>query len=200
MSKMQPSLPMLACASLLAIALPAAAHAQNGEKRESVGGDVLDAVTSPLDDLNLRSKDIPLVLVNAQTNVYSIQGLSECAAVRAQVARLEEVLGPDADSEQDSDGLINKGLKTGGNMLSGFIPFRGVVRQLSGANARRAKWDAAIYAGIARRSFLKGYMKGKGCLDEEEAAVESAENVLGVSFGTSEEPVVVRESDGADRD
>jgi hypothetical protein len=63
----------------------------------------------------------------------------------------------------------------GGSLLGGLIPFRGVIRQLTGANAEREKMERAIYAGLARRSFLKGYAQGIGCAPAEETAEETAE-------------------------
>lgn len=174
---MLPALPVCAAASLL-IAVPAAG--QSGEKNDSVGGDTVDAITQPLSDLNLRSKDIPLVLQVAQLAPYDLSSVKECSAATKEIARLEEVLAPDADAPPDKDGIVNKGLKFGGNMLGGFVPFRGIVRQLSGANAERAKWQAAIYAGVARRSFLKGYAQGLGCGNAEADAVKSAEEILGL--------------------
>lgn len=166
------------CAASLAICSPAAA--QGGQKNDSVGGDTVDAITQPLSDLNLRSKDIPLILETAQEAPYDLSGIEGCGAVNDEIRRLEDVLGPDADAPPDKEGIINKGLKLGGKFLGGFIPFRGVVRQLSGANAERAKWQAAIYAGVARRSFLKGYARGLGCEIGEQSAVQTAEEVLGL--------------------
>ncbi len=172
---------------LFALVLPAAASAQNGEKTDSVAEDVLDAVTQPLQDLNLRNKDIPAILIIAQAAPYQMsavtgqQDVGDCQLIQQEIMLLEEVLGADADRDPDQDGLANKGLQMGGGLLSGLIPFRGVVRQLSGANAERAKMTRAIYAGIARRSYLKGYALGAGCSTADEIAVESAEEVLGMS-------------------
>ena len=166
--------------SIFLAALSAPAAAQNGEKQDSVGEDVLDAVTQPLSDLNLRSKDIPLLLLRAQDAPYDLDGLGECEDLRKEVGALDEVLGPDADAPPSEEGLFNKGLKAGGNVLGGLIPFRGIVRQLSGAKAEQARWRAAIYAGVARRSYLKGFMQGKVCKTEDEVSVESARDVLGL--------------------
>lgn len=166
------------CVALLSVPVPAIA--QSGEKNDSVGGDTVDAITQPLSDLNLRSKDIPLVLQVAELAPYDLSSFDGCSAVMTEIGRLEDVLGPDADAPPNKDGIVNKGLKFGGNMLGGFIPFRGIVRQLSGANAERAKWQTAIYAGVARRSFLKGYAKGLGCKNAEPDAVKSAEDGLGL--------------------
>lgn len=171
---------------LLALAVFAFAYAspgaaQSGEKRDNVGTDAVEAVTQPLSDLNLRSKEIPLVLQLAEAEPHDLASVQGCPAINTEIARLEEVLGPDADAPAKADGLVNKGLKLGGNVLGGFIPFRGLIRQLSGANAERARWESAIYSGVARRSFLKGYAEGMGCPDQLDTAVQSAEEVLGMA-------------------
>lgn len=172
--------PLFPIAALLALAATPA-WAQPGEKGDSVGQDAVDAVSQPLSDLNLRSRDIPPVLLQAQAAPYALGAVSDCAAVRREIAALEEVLGPDADAAPEEDGVLNKGLKVGGSLLGGLIPFRGVVRQISGAAAEENRWEAAIYGGVARRSFLKGYGKGLGCLTGDEEALRSAAEVLGMS-------------------
>lgn len=159
----------------------APAAAQGGAPIDSVGEDALDAVTQPLSDLGLRSRDIPLILLAAQDAPYTIAGLDSCEAVRNEIVALEETLGPDADDEDpESSGLINQGLNLGGNFLSGFIPFRGLIRQVSGAKAEEKRWEVAVYAGVARRSFLKGYAAGQSCPTERESGLASARNLLGL--------------------
>lgn len=63
-----------------------------------------------------------------------------CPANQAEIARLHTVLGPDADAPSDNDGVVNKRWNLAGNLQGGFIPFRGLIRQLSEANAERARW------------------------------------------------------------
>ncbi len=54
------------------------------------------------------------------------------------------------------------------------------MRQVSGAEAERARWELAIYAGVARRSYLKGLLKGRECPDAQELAIDSARALLGL--------------------
>lgn len=171
---------LLIVAAFTALALSAPVRAQNGEKRDSVARDALDAATQPLADLNIVGRDVPAILVLAQADPYGLDGLTDCPRIHTAIALLDEVLGPDADAERDSGSIANSALRAGGNMLGGFIPFRGVVRQLSGANAREKKMEVAIYAGVARRSFLKGYAAGLGCAPRKTDAVIKAEEVLGM--------------------
>lgn len=76
--------------------------------------------------------------------------------------------------------MVNRGLKAGGNILGDLIPFRGIVRQVSGAEAEQARWEAAIYAGVARRSYLKGVLEGRDCPDARELAIDNARALLGL--------------------
>lgn len=172
----------LGCA-LAAIALLAhqPVSAQEGRKRDSVGEDAVDAATQPLSDLNVRQKKIPQILLIAQAQPYATAATPDCTSLNVEIARLNEVLGPDADEPPDSEGVVNRGLRFGGDVLGGFIPFRGVIRRLSGARAEEQKWASAIYAGITRRSFLKGYAKGLDCASPQQTVVKSAKEILGIS-------------------
>ncbi|MGN3974193.1 hypothetical protein [Tsuneonella sp. SYSU-LHT278] len=170
---------LLALAVLAALA-PLPALAQKAERDEGIGKGAVNAVTQPLTDLNIRTRQIPAVLEKAAMAPYDLPPDRTCANLHGDIGHLDEVLGPDVDDPTDQEGLVSKGLKFGGDILSGFIPFRGVVRELSGANAERARWDTAIHAGSARRSFLKGYAKGIGCASRQETAIQAAEQVLGL--------------------
>jgi hypothetical protein len=163
-------------ASLLVLGLTATpAHAQNGERQHSVAGTAGDAAMQPLEDFNLKSRKIPAELLLAQDAPYVTEGLETCTSLQGEIIALDDVLGPDADAEADETGLVRSALKTGGNLLSGFIPFRGLIRALSGANEKRAELAAAIYAGVARRSYLKGYSAAKDCPRSEASVILLAE-------------------------
>jgi hypothetical protein len=139
------------------------AYAQNGERQRTVIGVAGDAVTKPLEDFNIKSRKIPVVLLLAQSAPYVTEGLQECSSLLTAIQELDLVLGPDADEAAHEAGVARPALEAGGNFLSGFIPFRGVVRTLSGANKKRADMLAAIYSGVARRSYLKGFSAAMAC-------------------------------------
>ena len=155
------------------------AGAQSGAKPGTVATDAYDAVTQPLTDLKLRGKDIPPTLRLAQSEIYDLTGLSDCQSVNREIMEFDAVLGPDADEPAHKEGTVNKGLKIGGSLLAGLIPFRGLVRELSGANAEQARWEAAVFAGVARRSFLKGYAKGLNCFAINLPVVQTAREDTG---------------------
>lgn len=134
-------------------------------KRESVQG----AATAPLRDLNVIRAKIPDILLQALDDPYARPPRSfKCSALAALVRPLDEVLGPDLDRVPAGDeDLLERGkstaLGTAADLASGAIPFRGVVRKLSGAEAHDRLVQAAIIAGNVRRAYLKGLGEAKGC-------------------------------------
>ena len=48
-------------------------------------------------------------------------------------------------------------------MVNSLIPFRGIVREVSGAAPAERRLAAAIDAGFARRGFLRGVLSARGC-------------------------------------
>ena len=124
---------------------------------------VESAVATPVEDLNLKKTKIPEVLIRAQANPYDIASASTCDAVAAEVAAINAELGDDYDDFAKDDGSkVNPAplLKAG---VANFIPFRGVIRQLSGAAQHDREVEQAIHAGLARRGFLKGRALEMNC-------------------------------------
>lgn len=134
-----------------------------------VGG----AVTTPLRDLNVVKAEIPEALQRAQAGPYALPASTDCAALAAELAQLDEVLSPDLDAppEQGERGLLERGGEAAGKAAlgavqrtaEGAIPFRGWVRKLSGAERYERRVAAAITAGGVRRAFLKGLRTAKAC-------------------------------------
>lgn len=122
----------------------------------------VDVAATPMTDLNLRKDEIPQILIDAQTNPYTLNGLGRCAQIAAKVGEFNAVLGDDIDLPQVTGKRISAG-RIGQWVVGSFIPFRGVIREISGANDQQNRLQAAIQAGVARRSFLKGVGEAKGC-------------------------------------
>lgn len=121
-----------------------------------------DVATTPLSDLNLRKQGIPAALSAAQARPYDRTGLGKCKEIAQAIAELDQSLGPDLDLPQ-TDGPKSTPGSVAKAAVASFIPFRGLIRELSGANAQDHKVQDAIEAGLARRGFLKGYGEGRGC-------------------------------------
>lgn len=121
-----------------------------------------DVAATPLDDLNLRKQDIPLLLLTAQERPYDLTGLRGCPQISAAVADLNAMLGDDIDMPPAEKGGVSAG-RVAREAVRVFIPFNGLIREISGANGQERKLQAAVYAGTARRSFLKGVGQARGC-------------------------------------
>jgi hypothetical protein len=155
--------------------------------RASAGrGDQLEqAAASPLNDLNLVQIEIPPVLLAAKAQPYATPARLDCAPLLAEVMTLDAALGPDVDAppppSKDSS-VADTGAQVVGdaavtafrNAVENLVPFRGWVRRLSGANEHERDVAAALAAGTARRAYLKGLMRARGCLTLSARAVDAA--------------------------
>jgi hypothetical protein len=125
--------------------------------------DAKEVAKTPLRDLNIDGQDIPEPLKVAITNPYETARLKTCKVIIADIAELDEALGPDYDiAEKDEDGHISLG-RIGQKVVGSIIPFRGILREVTGAADHERDLRAAYTAGMARRSFLKGIGLGRGC-------------------------------------
>lgn len=122
----------------------------------------VDVVATPASDLNLKKNEIPSILVLAEQDPYGLPGGPRCPAITAEIEKLNAALGDDIDIAQAKNGKLSAG-KVAQSVVGSFIPFRGVIRQLSGASEQERKLQSAINAGTARRGFLKGVGLQRGC-------------------------------------
>lgn len=138
-----------------------------GEIRAGFG----DAISAPLEDLNIKRTPIPPALVRAELNPYAIGGMDHCEAIAAEVGSLDDALGPDADIPPPDLTSDQRHVDKGAKMTLGFVhnaaetalPFHSWVRQLSGAERHRRDVVAAIKAGEQRRGFLKALGMSMDC-------------------------------------
>jgi hypothetical protein len=125
-----------------------------------------DVVTKPLSDINVKKKEVPELLEAAIEQPYSMTGLRSCARIQTAVRDLDAVLGDDIDALEEKTRDEKRGNSAGHvakSIVGSLIPFEGVIREISGANNHERQWQIAIYAGSARRAFLKGVGLQKGC-------------------------------------
>jgi hypothetical protein len=147
----------------LAFALTAVpALAQDDEPAATREPDANDVAMTPLTDLNLSKDEIPQVLLIAAADPYASDGLKSCEQIGGAIAELDAVLGPDMDVMADDRDRISWG-RVATSAVGSFIPFRSVLRELTGAADHKRDFAAAIYAGAVRRGFLKGLGQQKGC-------------------------------------
>ncbi|WP_242481235.1 hypothetical protein [Rubrivivax gelatinosus] len=159
-------IPMMRC--LMAVA----AAALLGACASSEVGRAGEAATAPLHDLNVVRAKIPEVLRAAHKAPYRLPEAAGCEATAAEIAALDEALGPDLDAPPGAErGLIERGSDAAGDAAIGavrrtaedVIPFRGWVRKLTGAERHSRDVAAAVTAGAARRAFLKGWRLASSC-------------------------------------
>jgi len=122
--------------------------------------------TQPVRDVGVNKKEIPPVLEKAAQSAYALPKSRKCSALSAELIQLNAVLGPDyADAEeQKKENRAGKLAEAGGKMVvNSLIPFRGLVREISGAAPAKRRMQSAIAAGLARRGFLRGLAKARRC-------------------------------------
>lgn len=149
----------LALASVLTAA-PLAARAQEDVRDREPG--VIDVAKTPLTDLNLAQDPIPELLLAAAAAPYASEGLTGCGAIGGAIAELDIVLGPDLDIVDDERDAISVG-RLAQSWVGSFIPFRSLVREVTGAADHQRDFEAAIVAGLIRRGYLKGLGEQMGC-------------------------------------
>lgn len=125
----------------------------------------VDIVSQPARDVGISRHEIPPALAKASEAPYSLQGLKTCRQILAAVGDLSVVLGPDfqpGDKYQES--RMAKLAEAGGKtVVNSFLPFRSLVREVSGAAPWDRKLRAAVEAGYARRGFLRGVYATRRC-------------------------------------
>ena len=132
-----------------------------------------DAVLAPLHDFNLVREKIPTALLAAAEDPYRRPYPLTCEILIREVRALDLALGPDMDTprtagkvslkSRGADALSNAGLDAVRDLTTGWIPFRGVVRRLTGAENHKDAVEDAVQAGAVRRAYLKGLGLERSC-------------------------------------
>ncbi len=151
----------------LALLLITPAAAQDRKDRDQNTGEMMgDAVTQPLADINLKRKGVPPELEAVRDKPYDTAGIRTCRQIIAEVTKLDGVLGDDFDKievntrdrkRKEGAAGVTRGI------ISGLIPFRALIREVSGARASDQDYREAVYAGVVRRSYLKGLGTARRC-------------------------------------
>lgn len=159
------SLVILSLAVLLA---SCSTHKELSKKETSK--QIGDAVTVPLNDLNLIETAIPEALRLAQKNPYAPPVDASCTALAKDITALDEVLGADLDIPvvKDNESLIarrvvSESVSAIRKTTEAVVPYRNWVRKLSGAERKSRAVASAIAAGGIRRAYLKGIGHSSKC-------------------------------------
>ncbi len=151
---------------LTALPMPVLAQAQprqsNADRLEDKAEGV---VRQPIKDIGLMREAPPEVLRDAQKAPYSLAGLKSCKDLQRAIADLDMALGPDVDAVDDQGEALPTRLAEAGakSIVNALIPFRGLVREASGAADADRKLRMMVAAGMARRGYLKGVAHGRKC-------------------------------------
>ncbi|WP_260927976.1 hypothetical protein [Novosphingobium sp. 9] len=149
-------------AAALGLLIAPAARAADQRPITDRSPDAMDVAKTPVNDLNLDQRKIPQLLIEAETRPYDRDGLNNCTSITAAVDALDDILGPDLDLPQEERDRISA-TRVAKYVVASFIPFRSLVREVSGARKHDDEVTAAIQAGLARRGFLKGLGEARHC-------------------------------------
>ncbi|OYW13703.1 MAG: hypothetical protein B7X02_01555 [Rhodospirillales bacterium 12-54-5] len=146
---------------------------------ENTVSDSYHTATSPLDDFGLREEEIPQVLKVSMDAPYASKPKINCPAIKAEITALDAVLGPDVDAPKtskenagfavDTETILDRGGDLAHETIVGFVkaqtsflPFRGVIRTITGAKHHEKEVSRATQSGKLRRAYLKGMLHASG--------------------------------------
>jgi hypothetical protein len=145
----------------VAVSLSMAAQAQTQDSDGKKAGRI---VSQPVRDVGISKSKVPPVLQAASENPYALRQTQSCGQIAAAIRELNGPLGPDFGTGSAANEHRASVAEVGGSaVVNSLIPFRGVVREVSGAASADRRLSAAVDAGIARRGFLRGLQQGRRC-------------------------------------
>lgn len=143
---------------------------------EQTGRTAGNIVTQPARDVGVARTEPSEVIAKAAADPYTLTGLRTCKQLSSAVIELNEALGPDfmAGNER-KENRAGKIAEAGGKtVINTLIPFRGLVREISGAAPAQRRLNDAVDASFARRGFLRGIHRQRGCKTGFDPVVEAA--------------------------
>lgn len=153
------------CAIAALLAGPVLAQPQARTSEEASSANFAGAITAPIRDLNLMRDEVPEVLTTARDAPYLDPQNASCAQLAEMIAPLDEALGPDpgAGAKIETGGAGRLAYGAMADVTRDVIPFRGVVRRITGAARADQKVRETREAGQLRRAYLKGFASAKNC-------------------------------------
>ena len=148
-------------------AAPATAQDSSDDSNvERIGRKAENIVRQPMLDVGLMRENPPEVLRDAQQAPYTLAGIRRCADFKRAIALLDLYLGPDVDAVDDKGDALHERLAEAGakSIVNTLIPFRGLVREATGAAEADRRLRTMVAAGMARRGYLKGVARERKCL------------------------------------
>lgn len=152
---------------------------QLGDMRSAAGDAVSqtrdglgDAALAPLEDFNLRKDEIPVVLAEIEDPFAPLETV-DCWTIKSEIGRLNGALGtpisPLADkpddplADQAADQAAKSVLGAVTSQARDLIPYRNIVRKVSGADGHAKDVRKAFERGAKRRAYLLGMEQAMAC-------------------------------------
>ncbi len=138
---------------------------QQGDGIRSVRDNAGRIVSQPARDVGAAKTTIPPALMAASADPYAMKGLGTCKQIAVAFRSLTDVMGPDFKAgETKKENKAGKLAAAGGQtVVNSLIPFRGLVREVTGAAPAQRRLNRALDAGYARRGFLRGLYTARKC-------------------------------------
>lgn len=165
--------PLLAAGSGQSAPQPDNAQTQTGNAQtpdeegrlQSMGKSAGRIASQPARDVGVARTGIPIPLQKAWDAPYSLKGIRTCRDISRAFHELTDVIGPDFKAgEVKKENKAGKLAEAGGKtIVNSIIPFRGLVREVTGAAPAQRRLERAIAAGYARRGFLRGVHQTRRC-------------------------------------
>ncbi|MGD9980385.1 MAG: hypothetical protein AB7H66_06500 [Hyphomonadaceae bacterium] len=167
---------------------------------QRAGSSVSGALTQPLRDLSILRPEPEQVLQRAAAAPYAIaatlpNGALDCKVVNGEIAWLDAALGDDLDAARGPEATLMAQARSGaGDALIDAVgdlvdlPYRGLIRRITGAERREREMQAAVQAGMVRRAFLRG-LSARECATPRVLAVIEATPAVAVTAVEAEVPL-----------
>lgn len=144
---------------------------------QSTGAELGDALTQPLRDLNILRREAPEVLQRAGEAPYADaptleNGALDCASVADEVELLDIALGRDVSGVTPPPSLMVEARMEASSAIVDAVgdvvelPYRSLIRRLTGAHRRDREMRQAIQAGVVRRAYLRG-LSARECAEPQ---------------------------------
>lgn len=172
------TLPLVACDSMSEKSHFVTSKSLN-DKDDGAVKKTFSAAMTPLEDMGLRKRSIPDLLTQLAENPYFPPPKPyKCDGVKQEMADLNIILGDDFDTPKVALTANAQYVEAGTEMVQdavvglvrsqvNVIPFRSIVRRITGADKHEKAVARAIEGGKLRRAYLRGLAQaefGDSCL------------------------------------
>lgn len=173
------------------LCLTSSASAQAVKATIKRGGEI---VTQPARDVGAAKTKIPPVLEAAHGDPYGLAGLAQCRQFQQAINELNDVLGPDyaVGSEKKENRAGKLAEAAGKTVVNTIIPFRGLVREITGAAPAQRRLNAATSSSAARTAKAASESPVRGPRRYVGSAMSPTQPRRGATFNIRQAPSLRR--------